>query len=88
MKKAAALAYNQAIHNAPQVVASGKGAIAQSIISKAKEFNIPLFQNQVLVDSLLKFEVDEEVSSDLYSVLVEVFIWLHECEKKAQLSGD
>ncbi|HIY43706.1 EscU/YscU/HrcU family type III secretion system export apparatus switch protein [uncultured Helicobacter sp.] len=88
MKKAAALAYNQAIHNAPQVVASGKGAIAQSIISKAKEFNIPLFQNQVLVDSLLKFEVDEEVSSDLYSALVEVFIWLHECEKKAQLSGD
>lgn len=88
MKKAAALAYNQAIHNAPQIIASGKGAIAQSIISKAKEYNIPLFQNQVLVDSLLKFEVDEEVPSELYSTLVEVFIWLNECEKKAQLSGE
>ncbi|RDU69660.1 flagellar biosynthesis protein FlhB [Helicobacter cholecystus] len=88
MKKAVALAYNQALHNAPQVVASGKGAIAQSIIYKAKEFGIPLFQNQVLVDSLLKFEIDEEVSSDLYSALVEVFIWLNECEKKAQLSKD
>lgn len=88
MKKAVALAYNQAIHNAPQIIASGKGAIAQSIISKAKEYNIPLFQNQVLVDSLLKFEVDEEVPSELYSALVEVFIWLNECEKKAQLSGE
>lgn len=88
MKKAAALAYNQAIHNAPKVVASGKGAMAQSIISKAQEFGIPLFQNQVLVDSLLKFDVDEEVSSELYSALVEVFIWLHQCEKKAQLSED
>lgn len=88
MKKAAALAYNQAIHNAPKVVASGKGAMAQSIISKAQEFGIPLFQNQVLVDSLLKFDLDEEVSSELYSALVEVFIWLHQCEKKAQLSED
>lgn len=88
MKKAAALAYNQAIHNAPKVVASGKGAMAQSIISKAQEFGIPLFQNQVLVDSLLKFDVDEEISSELYSALVEVFIWLHQCEKKAQLSED
>lgn len=88
MKKAAALAYNQTIHNAPQIIASGKGAIAQSIISKAKEYNIPLFQNQILVDSLLKFEVDEEVPSELYSALVEVFIWLNECEKKAQLSGE
>lgn len=88
MKKAAALAYNQAIHNAPKVIASGKGAIAQSIISKAKEFDIPLFQNQVLVDSLLSLEVDEEVPSELYSALVEVFIWLNDCEKKAQLSGE
>lgn len=88
MKKAAALAYNQAIHNAPKVVASGKGAMAQSIISKAQEFGIPLFQNQVLVDSLLKFDVNEEISSELYSALVEVFIWLHQCEKKAQLSED
>lgn len=88
MKKAAALAYNQSLHNAPHVVASGKGAIAQSIISKAKEFGIPLFTNQVLVDSLLKFDVDEEVSSDLYCALVEVFIWLDQCEKKAQLSKE
>lgn len=88
MKKAAALAYNQAIHNAPQIIASGKGAIAQSIISKAQEFDIPLFSNPTLADSLLKFEVNEEVPSELYSALVEVFIWLNECEKKAQLSGD
>lgn len=86
MKKAVALAYEAYCDRAPKVVASGKGEIAQRIMNKAKEWNVPLFQNQELVDSLIGLEVNEEIPPELYEALVNVFVWLKECEEKAQLS--
>lgn len=87
MKKAVALAYEAYADHAPKVIASGKGEIAQSIISKAKEWDIPLFQNQELVNSLINLEINKEVPPELYEALVSVFIWLKDCEEKAQLSS-
>ncbi|RAX58166.1 flagellar biosynthesis protein FlhB [Helicobacter monodelphidis] len=84
--KAAALAYNRETDRAPKLVAKGKGHIADKIIEKAKEFDVPLFQNEMLVDSLLKAEVDAEIPQALYQAVVEVFVWLYESEQKAQMS--
>lgn len=86
MKKAAALAYQTYQDNAPKVTASGQGAIAEYIINKAKEFDVPIFSNEALVNSLITLKLDEEIPTELYSAVVEVFIWLQECQKKAQLS--
>lgn len=88
MKKAAALAYQTYQDNAPKVTASGQGAIAEHIINKAKEFDIPIFSNEALINSLITLKLDEEIPTELYSAVVEVFIWLQECQKKAQLSKD
>ncbi|MGP1450124.1 MAG: EscU/YscU/HrcU family type III secretion system export apparatus switch protein [Wolinella sp.] len=85
--KAAALAYDQQKQRAPKLLAKGKGLIAEQIIKKAKEFEIPLFQNELLVDSLLDAPLDTEIPPALYRAVVEVFIWLYQSEKKAQLSG-
>lgn len=85
--KAAALAYDQQKQRAPKLLAKGKGSIAEQIIKKAKEFEIPLFQNELLVDSLLDAPLDTEIPPALYRAVVEVFIWLYQSEKKAQLSG-
>lgn len=85
MRKAVALAYER---NAPHVVASGKGEIAKRIINQAHQWNIPLFQNQALVESLVHLKINEEIPPSLYQAVVEVFIWLNECEKNAQLSQD
>lgn len=88
MKKAVALAYQTYQDNAPKVTASGQGAIAERIINKAKEFDVPIFSNEALVNSLITLKLDEEIPTELYSAVVEVFIWLQECQKKAQLSKD
>lgn len=85
-KKAAALAYDKYKDNSPKVVASGKGLIAQNIINRAKELDIPLFVNEVLVDSLVKMEVDVNVPYELYEAVVEVFIWLQDIEGSAKFS--
>lgn len=87
-QKAAALAYNKEVDRAPKVVAKGKGFIAEKIIQKAKEFDVPLFQNEMLVDSLLATELDTEIPPALYQSVLEVFVWLYKSEQKAKLSGE
>jgi flagellar biosynthesis protein len=84
--KAVALKYKAYEDNAPKVVAKGKGEVAKKIIDKAKEFDIPLFQNEVLAEMLLKVEVGEEVPPKMYNAVVEVFVWLYNLEEKAQIS--
>ena len=86
MHKAVAMKYKVYEDNVPKVVAKGSGEIAQKIIQKAKEFDIPLFQNEILVDSLLKVN-SEEIPPELYKAVAEVFVWLYKLEEKAKLSG-
>lgn len=82
MNKAAALKYNKENDSAPKVVASGKGEVALKIIQKAKEFDIPLFANETLVNSLVDLKLDQEIPKELYSAVVEVFVWLMKNEEK------
>jgi len=83
--KAVALKYKAYEDNAPKIVAKGKGEIAMKILQKAKEFDIPVFQNELLVENLLKIE-NEEIPPKLYEAVAEVFVWLYNIEKRAQLS--
>ncbi len=85
-KKAVALKYEKNSMNAPKVVAKGKGEIALKILKKAEEFDIPIFKNASLASSLLDVDIEEEVPPKLYKAVVEVFVWLMQSEKKAQLS--
>ncbi len=86
MKKAVALQYQKNSNQAPKVVAKGKGEIADKILQKAKEFEVPIFQNEALANSLLSLDVDEQIPPNLYQAVAEVFVWLMQSEKKAQLS--
>lgn len=84
--KAVALAYDQQTSKAPKVLAKGEGYLAEQIIKKAREFDIPLFSSKPIVESLLTLEVDEEIPPKLYQAVIEVFVWLYKTEKKTQLS--
>lgn len=85
-QKAVALKYDQGGASAPKVVATGSGAIAEKIIQKAQEFDVPIFQNKALAESLLKLDVDEEIPPSLYKAVAEVFVWLMQSEEKAGMS--
>ena len=74
--KAAALQYDQAYGSAPKVVAKGRGIMAERIVAKAKEFDVPLFANPELVDSLLELDLDRDIPPQLYQAVVDVFVWL------------
>ncbi|WP_345979718.1 EscU/YscU/HrcU family type III secretion system export apparatus switch protein [Sulfurimonas sp. HSL3-2] len=80
--KAVALKYDQEKNTAPKVVASGKGELAQRIIQKAKEYNVPIFSNPELASSLIDLDLDKEIPSQLYQAVADVFIWLMKNESK------
>ena len=81
--KAAALKYDKEKDSAPKVVASGKGKIAQMIVEKAKKYDVPLFANEALVETLMGVEIESEIPQELYQAVVEVFVWLAKQENKA-----
>ena len=82
--KAAALKYDPSQNKAPKILASGKGKVAEAIIAKAKEYEIPLFANEALVESLVGLEIESEIPYELYQAVVEVFVWLAKSDARMQ----
>lgn len=85
-KKAVALVYNSIQQSSPKVIAKGRDHIAIEIIKKAKEHNISIFENEILADSLLNVEIDDEIPPRLYRAVAEVFVWLNRAQEKGQTS--
>jgi len=82
--KAAALKYQD---DAPKVVAKGQGEIAKKILENAKKFDVNVFQNAALANSLLDVEVGQQIPAELFQAVAEVFVWLIKSEEKTQISG-
>ena len=81
-KKAVALGYNRSKDNAPRVLASGAGEIANRIIDLAKENDIPIKEDPDLIEILSKVEVDQEIPPNLYKAVAEIFSFLYKITKK------
>ena len=81
-KKAVALGYNRSQDNAPKVLASGAGEIANKIISLAKEHDIPIKEDPDLIEILSKIEVDQEIPPNLYKAVAEIFSFLYKITNK------
>lgn len=81
-KKAVALGYNRSQDNAPKVLASGAGEIANKIISLAKEHDIPIKEDPDLIEILSKVEVNQEIPPNLYKAVAEIFSFLYKVTNK------
>lgn len=82
IKKAAALSYEPGEDNAPKVVASGKGVIAEKIIEKAKEANIPVYEDEHLAEALTSIRLGSEIPEELYDVVAEVLAFISRLDCK------
>jgi len=80
--KAVALRYKQEKENAPKVTAKGEGKTAQKIIALAKEHNIPIKQDENLIEMLSKIELDKEVPQEMYKAVAEVFSFVYKLTKE------
>ncbi|HLV09682.1 MAG TPA: EscU/YscU/HrcU family type III secretion system export apparatus switch protein [Halanaerobiales bacterium] len=80
INKAAALRYNEEKDTAPRIIASGKGELARRIIETAKKHDIPLKEEQDIIDILLKLNIGEEIPTLLYQAVAEILSFIYSLE--------
>jgi flagellar biosynthesis protein len=76
LKSAAVIRYDKENDKAPIVVARGQGEIAEKIIAKAKEHNIPLQEDAILLENLLNLDLGNNIPPQLYQVVAEVLLFV------------
>ena len=77
---AVALEYNPE-EDAPKVVASGKGVVAQRILEKGKEAKVPVHQDDKLANTLSRLEIGEMMPPELYEVVAEILVFVDAMDK-------
>ena len=60
VKQAVALEYDPS-DEAPRVIASGKGILAEKIIEKAQESSVPIHRDDKLADTLSRLDIGEMI---------------------------
>lgn len=80
IKQAIALEYDPS-EDAPKVIASGRGALAERILEKAKESNVPIHRDDKLADTLSRLEIGEMIPPELYEVVAEILIFVDAMDK-------
>lgn len=87
-KTAVAVAYEPG-ERAPRILASGKGEVAEKIIEKAKENDVPLYKDNKLADTLSKLKIGDAIPPELYEVVAEVLVFVDDMDRlKAKLDGN
>lgn len=80
VKQAIALEYNPE-EDAPKVIASGKGILAEKIIEKAKESDVPVHRDDKLADTLSRLDIGDAIPPELYAVVAEILVFVDAMDK-------
>lgn len=80
IKQAIALEYNPS-ENAPRVIASGRGILAERIIEKAQESDVPIHRDDKLADTLSRLEIGDMIPPELYEVVAEILVFVDSMDK-------
>ena len=65
----------------PHVVATGAGYIAQRIIALAREHDVPVHEDDNLVDILSRLDVGYEIPPETYRVVAEILAFLYRTDE-------
>lgn len=80
-KEAIALNYNPENNNSPTIIAKGKGKIADNIVEKATQNDIPIYEDRNLVELLGNLDLNEAIPEELYEVVAEVFAFIYRLDR-------
>lgn len=81
-RRAAALRYQEGNDHAPKIVATGMGRLADKIIEKAEENDVPVVYNKELADLLTNVDVGDYIPSELYEAVAEIIAYVTKIDGK------
>jgi flagellar biosynthesis protein len=79
---AAALRYRSSRGAAPQVVARGRGEVAERILALAREHDVPVHEDADLLELLATCDLGDEIPPELYAVVAELLLYLYRLNGK------
>ncbi len=82
-KKVAALQYKSEKDKIPKLIAKGRGRVAEEILKIAKKHNIPIQENEELVNALSMLDIGEYIPEKLYPVVAKILAFIYTLDKKA-----
>jgi flagellar biosynthesis protein len=89
LRAAIALRYDRAAGGrAPEVVAKGRGEIAENILATAAEAGVPIREDGDLLELLSMVEIGDEVPAEVYTAVAQLisFLWSLNEERRAEVS--
>jgi FlhB-like protein len=69
---ACALRYQEGEDDAPVVVASGEGELAEQIVRAARSFGVPIVRDVPLARALLELQIGDAIPEELYEAVAEI----------------
>jgi flagellar biosynthesis protein len=81
-KYAAALRYRPGKDQAPIVVASGKGGIAEMILKLAEEAGVPNHVEPALAKILANLEPGTPIPEETYQIVASILVFIWRLDKK------
>ena len=85
-QEAVALSYDPNSSTAPKVIAKGKGKIAETILERAKEHDVPIQEDASLVELLGQLDINESIPEQLFSAVAEVFAYIYHIDRQYGLN--
>lgn len=85
-RQAAALTYKSGDY-APKVIAKGRGAAAEAIISLAKEAGVYVHESPEMMSLLMNVDLDQYIPPELYVATAELLVWLYWLESDMPEDG-
>jgi len=82
IKQVAALKYSPEENRVPEIIAKGSGQVAEKIIEKAIENDVPIYQNDELASALNEFSIGDEIPPELYEIVAEILVFVNSIDKK------
>ncbi|MDX8412960.1 MAG: EscU/YscU/HrcU family type III secretion system export apparatus switch protein [Mariprofundales bacterium] len=76
-QQAVAVQWNPEIEELPSISASGKGALAAEILRMAAEHNIPIRQDNDLLQVLSLLDVGESIPAEAHTAVAEILAFIY-----------
>ncbi|WGD59934.1 FlhB-like flagellar biosynthesis protein [Bacillus velezensis] len=81
LRRAVALHYDRQKDQAPKVVATGRGHVAENIIKEAEKAGVPIQEDRTLVELMRHLTVDDQIPEALYETVAEIFSFVYRLDE-------
>lgn len=86
-KTAVALSYEKG-EEAPRILASGKGYLAEKMVAEAKKAEVPLHEDAKLAETLSHLEIGDYIPPELYEVVAEILVFVDRMDRLKEEYGE